>query len=142
MKTRTIGTRASHLLVLDAGDDVLSKLKEFAKQKSIEGASFMGIGAFQKATVAWWNLDSKEYEPIPVDERVEVLSITGSVARSGNDVKIHAHVTLGRRYGPAIGGHLLSAEVNPTLEIFLTDHGTRLERRRDEATRLWLLDGK
>ncbi len=140
MKTKSLGAPAAHLLVLDPGDDVMSELTEFAKQHSIEGASFSGIGAFEQATIAYWNRHTKEYEHIEVAEQVEVLAVTGSIARSGDDVKIHAHTVLGRRYGAAIGGHLLSARVYPALEIFLSDHGTRLERRQDEPTRLWLLD--
>jgi len=119
---------------------LMAKLTEFAKTNRIEGASFSGIGAFEEATIAYWNRTTKDYEHIEVDEQVEVLACSGSIARSGDDVKIHAHVALGRRYGTVIGGHLLGAHVYPTLEVFLTDHGTLLQRKQDPATRLWLLD--
>ena len=74
------------------------------------------------------------------DDSAEVLSINGSIARSDDDVKIHAHVSLGRRYGAAIGGHLMSAIVFPILELFVIDHGTPLARHLDHKTGLWLLD--
>ncbi len=140
MKMKPLAARHDHLVVLDTGDEVIAALTEFAKQNRIEGASFYGIGALQQATVAYWNWDTKEYEHIEVAEQLEVLSISGSIARSGDDVKIHAHAVLGRRYGAAIGGHLLRGRVRPTLEVFLVDHGPRLTRRKDEATGLWLLD--
>jgi predicted DNA-binding protein with PD1-like motif len=128
-----------HILVLRTGDDALDAIKELAVRNRIEGASFSGIGAFQTATIAYWNWDTKEYEHIEVAEQVEVLTLTGNVARSGNDPRLHAHVVLGRRDGSTIGGHLIRGLVRPTLEVFLIDYGMRLARARDETTGLWLL---
>jgi uncharacterized protein len=127
------------LLVLDDGDDVMQSLIAFAGQNGITGGSLHGIGAFSRATVAYWNKTTKVYEEIAVDEQVEVLSIAGSLATSGDEIKVHAHVTLGRRGGGTIGGHLLRATVFPTLEVFITDTGARLVREKDEATGLMLL---
>ena len=109
-------------------------------KKRIEGGSFSGIGAFQQATLAYWNRETKKYEPIEVNEQVEVLTISGSIARSGKEPKIHAHAVLGRRSGSTIAGHVLKGTVLPTLELFIVDYGKRLTRSRDPATGLWLLD--
>jgi predicted DNA-binding protein with PD1-like motif len=128
-----------HVLVLHTGDDALRAITEFAVSNRIEGGTFSAIGAFENATIAYWNWDTKEYEHIEVAEQVEVLSLNGSVARAGDDPKLHAHVILGRRDGSTIGGHLIRATVRPTLEVFLVDLGTRLTRTRDKATGLWLL---
>ncbi len=142
MKTKSLGTRASHLLVFDPGDDFMAKLTEFAQKQSIEGATFTGIGGFRRSTVGWFNREKKDYEPVEVNEQAELLSIVGSVARAGIEVKLHAHVALARRYGSTVGGHLLRAEVNPLVELVLVDHGVRLERRLDETTGLWIFDLK
>ena len=131
--------RRDFLLVLDDGDDVMQSLTDFARRSGIAGASLHGIGAFSQATIAYWNKTTKVYEEIAVDEQVEVLSIAGSLATSGDDIKVHAHVTLGRRDGSAIGGHLLRAAVFPTLEVFVSDTGARLVREKDPATGLMLL---
>ncbi len=140
MKTHSFTTHRDHLLVLGTGDEFFVSLTDFAKKNRIEGGSFSGIGAFQQATIAYWNLQAKEYERIEIEEQVEVLALSGSLARSRDDVKIHAHAVLGRRYGSTIGGHLMRAVVLPTLELFVVDYGTRLTRRKDETTGLWLLD--
>ena len=130
----------NHVLVLRTGDDALAAITQFAKRNNIEGASFSAIGAFHDATIAYWNWDTKEYEHIEVKEQVEVLTLTGNVSRAGNEPKLHAHVILGRRDGSTIGGHLLRAVVRPTLEVFIVDYGVHLERKKDPATGLWLLD--
>ena len=141
MKSKTFNPagRGDHLLVLDGGDDVMGSLIDFARRKHINGASLHGIGAFSQATVAYWNKETKVYEEIAVGEQVEVLSIAGSLATSGDEIKVHAHVVLGRRDGSAVGGHLLRATVFPTLEVFITDMGARLTREKDAATGLMLL---
>ncbi|CAI08695.1 hypothetical protein [Aromatoleum aromaticum] len=46
---------------------------------------------------------------------------------------------VGRRDGSTCGGHLLSAEVRPTLEIVLTDAPTYLKRVFDAASGLALI---
>lgn len=130
----------SHILVLRTGDDALKSISDFSVRNAIEGASFSAIGAFQQSTIAYWNWDTKEYEHIEVPEQVEVLTLTGNVARSDPDPRLHAHVILGRRDGSTIGGHLIRATVRPTLEVFFTDYEMRLSRSRDKVTGLWLLD--
>lgn len=127
------------LLVLDGGEELPKALVDFAKQNDIAGASLYGIGAFARATIAYWNPRTKEYEEIAVDEQVEVLSISGSLATAGDDIKLHAHVTLGKRDGSTIGGHLIRATVYPTLEVFIQDVGARLVREKDPETGLMLL---
>lgn len=140
MKSQSFASRRDHLLVLDTNDDFFPVVTEFVQRNRIQGASFSGIGALQQAVIAYWNWDTKAYEHIEVTEQVEVLALSGSIARAGDEVKIHAHTVLGRRSGATIGGHLIRASVRPTLELFIADHGTRLTRRKDDATGLWLLD--
>ncbi len=64
------------ILVLHTGNDALAAITEFAVRSRIEGASFSAIGAFQEATIAYWNWDTKKYEHIEVPEQVEVLALT------------------------------------------------------------------
>ena len=139
MKAQSFSAHRDHLLILDPDDEFVASLTDFAKKNRIEGGSFSAIGAFQAATIAYWNRETKEYENIEVAEQVEVLALSGSIARSSDDVKIHAHAVLGRRYGSTTGGHLMRGVVFPTLEIFVVDYGTKLTRRKDDKTGLWLL---
>src|ERR1700741_4287768 len=123
MKTHSFTAHRDHLLILDPGDECVAALTEFAMKNGIEGGSFSAIGAFQDATIAYWNRGTKEDERIAVTEQVEVLAVSGSSARWEEEVKIHAHAVLGRRDGSTIGGHLMGGVVFPTLEIFVADYG-------------------
>ena len=104
MKTQSFTAHRDHLLVLDPDDEFVASLTDFAKKNRIEGGSFSAIGAFQRATIAYWNRETKVYENIEIEEQVEVLALSGSIARASDDVKIHAHAVLGRRYGSTVGG--------------------------------------
>ena len=140
MRTYDVAPQRRFLLVFDKGDDVLATLRAFAASHAIRGAFFVALGALRSATIAYWNPATKEYEQIAVDEQVEVLSFVGNVGVDGAETKIHAHVTLGRRDGSTIGGHLLSATVFPTLEMHLVDYGATVVRGKDEETGLSLID--
>ena len=136
MKNYAVAPQRHLLLVFDKGDDVLATLRAFAESHAIRGASFVALGAFQSATIAYWNPATKEYEHIAVDEQVEVLSCVGNISLD----KIHAHVTLGRRDGSAIGGHLIAATVFPTLEMTVVVYGETIVRGTDAATKLSLIE--
>jgi uncharacterized protein len=53
---------------------------------------------------------------------------------------VHAHVVVGRRDGSAHGGHLLRANVWPTLEVVVTTAPAHLRKRHDPETGLALID--
>lgn len=134
MQSYAVAPQRHFILVFDKEDEVLATLRAFAEEHGVRGASFVALGAFRTATVAYWNPATKEYEHIAVDEQVEVLSLAGNIGS-----KIHAHVTLARRDGSAIGGHLIAATVFPTLEMTVTVYDEAIERGTDEETGLSLI---
>jgi len=134
-------TATTHLIVFESGDDVIEGLLRFARERGIVGAHFHAIGAFRSAILAYWGAERKEYEQIRVREQVEVLSMVGNIGRTdAGERKVHAHVTVGLRGGDSRGGHLLEAIVHPTLEVFITELGTPIQRVKDEATGLDLIE--
>ena len=139
-KITSAGRPRTYMLVFDKGDDVMDVLKQFAASQQLEGAHFTAIGALREATLAFFVREKRDYEEIPVDEQVEVLSLTGNIANFEEKPRLHVHAVLGRRDGSTIGGHLASGTVWPTLEVYLTETEAPLPRRTDEETGLALLD--
>lgn len=129
----------SYVLVFDTGEEALSGLLEFARRESLTAARFTAIGAFRDVTLGWFNLDTKDYEKISIDEQMEVLSLVGNIAVHQGEPKVHAHLVVGKRDGTAHGGHLLEGHVRPTLEVMLEETPQHLIRRIDETTGLALL---
>ncbi len=128
------------VLVFDTGDDPVPQLERFASEQGIRGAHLAAVGAFSEVVVAWFDWDAKDYRPIPFREQVEVLSLAGDVALADGRPKLHAHAVLGRRDGSAVGGHLRSARVRPTLEVVLEETRAHLVRVHDPASGLALID--
>ena len=127
-------------LVLATGDETMARLAAFAEEQDLDAADFTAIGAFSRAVVAYFDLERKDYQPIPVDEQVEVLSIVGHVTREpAGGRNVHAHAVLGKRDGMTVGGHLLEGHVRPTLEVVLTESPAHLRRRKDDETGLALI---
>ena len=47
--------------------------------------------------LGWFNLETKEYDRIKINEQVEVLSLVGNVAEHDEHAKVHAHIVVGKR---------------------------------------------
>ena len=130
----------TYAIILATGDEVTACLTAFAREAGLQAASFKAIGAFKSARLAFFGWEAKEYLPIAVDEQVEVASLTGDVAIGPDDKPaLHIHAVLGRRDGSAVAGHLLSAEVRPTLEVILTESPEYLRKKLDPNVGLALI---
>jgi uncharacterized protein len=140
-RTFTEGELRTIIAVFDAGDEILSGLKSLAGQESLSAASLTAIGAVERATLGWYDLDAQEYHKIPVDEQAEVLSLVGDVVRGPDGgPAVHAHAVLGLRDGSTRGGHLLQGIVRPTLEVALTESPGRLRKSFRPEFGLALID--
>ena len=117
--------------VLDSGEEAFAAITAFAVRERLLGASLTALGAFERATVGWFDVGAKTYRKIPVEQQCEVLSAIGDIAE-GDDGKpsLHMHVVLGLNYGSTRGGHLLEATVRPTLEVTVVEAPVHLRRKK------------
>jgi predicted DNA-binding protein with PD1-like motif len=119
------------LAILEQGEEAKASLLSLAKKEGIENASFVALGAFEKAVIAYFDWQTKKYRNIPVDEQVEVISLVGDIVPDEKGVaSLHAHTVLGRSDGSTRGGHLIKGHVRPTLEITVTEIAAHLTRRK------------
>lgn len=133
------GPEKTWAVVFDSGEEVMSRLQRFCEEENLTAARFSAIGAFSAATLGYFDWNRKDYEEIPVNEQVEVLSLTGDVSLYKDAPKVHAHAVLGKRDGSTCGGHLLQAYVRPTLELIVTESPGYLRRCMDEESGLPLI---
>ena len=143
MKSKHIADREAqvHIVVLDSGEEAFDALTRFANESGISAASLTAIGAFERATVGWFDIASKTYRKIEVNEQCEVLSAIGDIA-IGDDGKpsLHVHIVLGLSDGSTRGGHLMAGTVRPTLEVVLTEVPATLRRRKRADLGIALID--
>jgi uncharacterized protein len=130
-------------VILQKGDEAMCCLQDFAVKERLGGAQVTAIGALSSAKLAFFDWETKQYQPIPVDEQVEVASLVGDIA-VGPDGKpsVHVHAVLGRHDGTALAGHLQEGHVRPTLEIIVTESPTHLCKAKDQESGLALISAR
>jgi predicted DNA-binding protein with PD1-like motif len=144
MDSRLISSESgkrTFVVVLDSGEEAFSTITSFANREHISGASLTALGAFEHAKVGWFDLESKKYNPIHVNEQAEVLSIVGDIAIGDNGAStLHIHTVLGLKDGTTRGGHLMEGIVRPTLEVVVVETEQRLRRRQQPEIGIALID--
>lgn len=129
------------VLVLAEGEEAKQTITAFAKKENLRAASFVALGAFERAVVGYFDWDAKKYSPIPVNSQVEVISLVGDIAEDEKGApSLHAHTVLGLADGHTRGGHLLEGHVRPTLEVTLSETPAHLVRRKRPELGLALID--
>ncbi len=142
MKVKELGevVTRSWVLAFETGDEVISGLLSFAAVHGITAAQLTGIGALRLVTISYFDPQHRAYEETTLDEQVELLSLAGNITRYEGEPRVHAHVVVGRRDGTTRGGHLVRAQVRPTLEVLVSAWPVDLRRAQDPATGLALID--
>jgi hypothetical protein len=133
-------SQKTYALILETGEEVVSQLRRFAQENGLAASRLTAIGAFSSVTLGYFNWESKQYEPIQLQEQVEVLSLIGDIALQDGQPATHIHVVVGTKDGAAHGGHLLHAYVRPTLEVIVDEAPAHLRRSFDANSGLALID--
>jgi uncharacterized protein len=127
-------------VVLATGDEAMTAITAFARERELRATQFTAIGAFSQVVVAYFDWATKEYRNVSIADQVEVLSLMGDVTFENGQPKVHAHVVVSKADATAHGGHLVEGHVRPTLEILMTETPAYLRRRFDPASGLALID--
>lgn len=94
MKSKLISdeNEKTYAIIFDADDEVKKSLLDFAKENDLTASSFKAIGAFERVTLGYFDIENQDYEKIPINEQVEVISLIGDVATGENgEPQDHAH---------------------------------------------------
>ncbi|MDP3900820.1 MAG: DNA-binding protein [bacterium] len=116
----------------DRGEELVSALERICGEENIDGAYVSGIGSAQRVRLAWYDVDSKEYLEKEIAEKLEVVNLTGNVARKGNEVIVHLHGTLSDREMRPVAGHVASLEVAATLEVIVIKTDALFKERSEK----------
>jgi len=141
MKSKLISKRPkTYAVIFETGDEFLKGMLQFCQETGMGASRFTAVGAFERVTLAHLDWETKQYIPVPVEERVEVLTLSGDIALYEGKPQINAHTVLGRRDGTTRGGHILKAIVRPTLEVILDEAPVHLRKRYNPEMGLAFID--
>ena len=138
MKYQRFGERTE--IRFESGDEFIASLTAFAQADAISFAVFSGLGAVRRARIAFFNIDTREYQTHELDEQFEVVSLIGNVALRDGKPLVHAHASLARKDLSVLGGHVMELVARPTIELWLRREAAPVSRVPDEESSLALLD--
>ena len=140
-KVLTRGDERAFILIVEPGEEAFHAIKTFAQDNHINAASVTAIGAFESATLAFFDLESQQYLDIEVREQSEVLSLLGDVTLDEKGhANPHLHVVLGLEDGNTRGGHFMKGVVRPTLEVIIRETPAELRRTYRSEFGIALID--
>lgn len=133
-------TDRGYLVVINKGENLVSTLTEFAKEKDISNAVFRGIGAVESLTCGYYDLQEKEYHFHDYEQMLEVVSMIGNVMLKDDEPFIHVHGVFTDETNNAFGGHVKEMTVGVTLEVYLETLDSKCDRQLNEEIGLFLIN--
>lgn len=125
---------------LDPGEELIACLKDLMREHDIGSGTVTGLGAVGRALLGCYHLSERRYSEREVSGDLEVVGLSGTLSWFEGEPFPHVHIVLTDADFVATGGHCFAAEVSITLELLVRDLGEHVDRRRDEAVGLHLLD--
>ncbi len=122
------------------GEEVITTLGKFVKTRNLGGGSISGIGAVEKVTLGYFDVDSGEYLRKEFPGKYELISLTGNIGYFGEEPVIHVHVVISDQEMVPHSGHLFSGTILVTGEFAILDSGVQFNRAKDAEIGLNLLD--
>ena len=124
---------------LPYGSDLHDGLTQIVQRENILIGRIQAIGATTHAVVAYYDENTRKYNPLEFSGRMEILSCNGNVSIRDGKPFVHVHILLGDREGKVFGGHLLPGTKLFACEVFIEEfEGEMLIRSHDERTGLFL----
>lgn len=120
------------IIRIDKGEEIVSTLERFCREKDIRLGTVLGIGATDRATIGLFKTRAKEYVRKEVVGDHEITSLTGNISRMNGEVYIHLHVNLSDEHYRTLGGHLNSAVVSATCEVVVRVLEGQVDREMNE----------
>ena len=138
----------AYLLRFDRGEEVITTLLRWAKDRKLNGAFLTGLGAVQNPHLGYFDAVKKGYIDKEFEGEYEIASLCGNLSWDADEEGegepepkpiAHIHVVISGPNFLAFGGHLYSAVVSGTVEIAVNPIDTKLVREYKEELNLKLL---
>jgi predicted DNA-binding protein with PD1-like motif len=131
-----------HFIKMEKGEDILETLLKYCKEVDFQSGALYGLGAVEKASLGFYDLNTKTYLTNDYNFNAEILNCTGNIAKNKetSEYVVHVHMTIGDAEGKTFGGHLLPGNpISVTGEFTLFEINTTLNRELDDEFKLLLL---
>ena len=128
------------LVRLEKGEEIVESIRTLANKEQIKLGTITGIGAVNKATIGLFEVDTKVYNTIDLEEDMEIVSLGGNITEKDGEVYIHLHIAISNSTYNVKAGHLNSAIISATGEVVIDIIEGTAGRRFDKEAGLNLLE--
>jgi predicted DNA-binding protein with PD1-like motif len=134
-----VGTDKPFILGIKKGENLFKSILHCADVIGLPAASISGLGALDDVTVAFYYLETKQYQTKLFEGTYELVSLNGNITFFEGKRFIHIHAALGTSDYNIVGGHIMDATVGPSAEITITPLSGKIHRKHDEEIDLKLM---
>lgn len=124
---------------INKGEEIISKIIEICEKENVKLANINALGAVGEIEIGLFDTDEKKYYSTRYTGDFEIVSLTGSITTKDGKLYNHLHMSVGDRENKVIGGHLNSAVVSATCELFIHTIDGEVEREFNDEVGLNLL---
>lgn len=128
------------VLRLEKGEEIIASLTKAAQKSPLHSAFFFGLGVGKDPILGYFDAHKKTYVKKAFAGEYEFTSFSGNISRLKKEIVVHCHATITDAQFNAYGGHLFQAVIPATMEIVFLPVRPKLQRHKDAATGLNLLD--
>lgn len=136
---KLLNTQKPFILVLKKGENLFEGILRCADAANLQAASISGLGALDDVTIAYYNLDTKQYQTKLFHGMYELISLHGNISFVEGKRFLHIHAALGTEEYNVIGGHIMEATVGPTAEITIVPLASPITREFNAEVGLKLM---
>ena len=109
-----------YILRLDPGEEIVASLTRLVEQENVQLGTVSALGAAGDVTIGIFNTKEKQYYSQRYQGDYEISALVGNVTQKDGEPYLHLHITIGNPVtGEVHAGHLSSATISATLELFL-----------------------
>ena len=135
----SVRIKRTYIGQLPFGSDLLDGLTTIVQRENIRLGRISALGATTHAVVAYYDQNTKKYNPLEFAGGMEILNLHGNVSIRDGKPFVHVHVVLGDPEGKVFGGHVLPGTKLFACEVFIEEfEGEELTRAHDDRTGLHL----
>ncbi len=140
---RNVSSRGILMGRLPYGSDLLEALTAVCRREGISLGRVEALGAVQRARLAFYSQEAREYRFFVVNQPLEIAALHGNISTKDGAPFLHAHLVLSDGRGKTYGGHLAEGTETFACEYLVEAlSGPALLRAPDEQTGLALWQGE
>jgi len=137
MKLKKVGNY--WIIRIDKGEEIVKTIKKVCEENKIMLGKISGIGAVDHTVIGLFNTSRKEFLSQKFTGDFEVTHLSGNITTMNRQPYLHLHIMIADENLHCFGGHLSSAIISGTGEVFIEEIDDKIDRKFDSETGLNLL---